>query len=176
MAGSRYLKRKYGNCVELTIEEDYSGLQDIYKAAKKAHTKHIRFGWLNGKKYPSSHKNKGLSIAQVAEWQEYGTHNIPARPYAMTNFLQMTSKALPDIKDYFLSVCNGKYDVSHLNKISKDGKKNFSDLVINQGFTPLSKITIRIKGHDFQLDDTGHLLQNYDVKVYHRNINKIDIE
>ena len=173
---SRYKRRKYGNGVEITIEEDYSGLKSIYEAARKAHTKHIRFGWLNGKKYPSSHKNKGLYIAQVAEWQEYGTSTIPARPYAITNFLQMTTKALPDITEYFKAVCNGKYEVSHLNKIALAGKKNFSDLVISQGFKPLANSTIRIKGHDFQLDHTGHLLQNYDVKVYHRNINKIDVD
>lgn len=172
---SRYMQRKYGNGMTVTIEEDYSGLAAVLDAAKKAQARHIRFGWLNGKRYPSSHKNRGMYIAQIAEWQEYGTHNIPSRPYAMLNFLQMTTKAIPDIEKYFKSVCSGYFDDSHLDKIAEDGKKNFASIVMGQQFARLSKVTIRIKGHSFQMDDTGYLLHNYEGKVFKRDLKKIDV-
>lgn len=173
MASGRHGRRNFGNGVDLKIDEDFTGIKNIYEAARKATTKHLRFGWLNGKKYPASHKNKGMYIASIAEIQEYGTTNIPARPYAMTSFLKMTTKAIPDIEEYFRCVCKGYYDVSILNKIAADGKKTFADTVLAQGFSALSPITVRIKGHDFQLDDTGYLLQNYDVKVYKTKFDKV---
>lgn len=157
---------------DFKMEFDTTVLDNIYKAAKQAHTKHIRFGWLDGKKYPATHKNKGLPIAQVAQWQEYGTHNIPARPYAAISIYKTANESLEDIKDYFLAVCRGSYDVSYLNNIVARGKKTFSDTVMNQGEKSLSPTTIRIKGHDFQLDHTGYLLQNFDAKVYKTNFEK----
>lgn len=173
MASGRYGRRKYGNGVDFKIDEDLTMISNIKEAARKASTKHLRFGWLNGKKYPASHKNKGMYIASIAEIQEYGTTNIPARPYAMTSFLKVTTSALPDIENYFQCVCKGYYDYSALDSIVAKGKKTFSDLVMSQGFTALSPITVRIKGHNFQLDDTGYLLQNYDVKVYKTSFKNI---
>lgn len=158
--------------VDFKIDFDMSGLNNVIKAAQQAHTKHIRFGWLNGKRYPATHKNKGLPIAQVAQWQEYGTHNIPSRPYASVSIYKTAFESLDDIKAYFISVCNGSYNVTPLNSIAARGKKTFSDTVMNQGEKSLSPTTIRIKGHNFQLDHTGYLLQNFDAKVYKTNFEK----
>jgi len=159
---------------DFDIEFDISGIKAIKEAARKASTKHLRFGWLDGKKYPASHKNAGLYVAQVAQWQEYGTKNIPARPYAMLAFMKTKTTSLPLIQEYFKDVCNGVYNEGRLQEIAKDGKKNFKDGVMNQGFKALSATTIKIKGHSFQLDHTGFLLNNYDVKVYKTSVDKID--
>lgn len=162
--------------MDFKIDLDLSGLNNVIKAAQKAHTKHIRFGWLSGKRYPATHKNKGLPIAQVAQWQEYGTHLIPSRPYASISIYKTVFESTEDIKNYFLAVCEGTYNPNYLNNITARGKKTFSDTVMNQGEKSLSPTTIRIKGHNFQLDHTGYLLNDFDAKIYKTNFEKTRYE
>lgn len=167
-------KINYGADVELEIEMDTKMLDTVYKQVVSASKKHLRYGCLDKKKYPASHKNKGMYIAQIAEWQEYGTFNVPARPYAMVNFLQQTSLIMPLVSNYFKSACYGQTDITILNKIAESGRKGYKDLVMAQGFERLSDTTIRLKGHDFQMDHSGYLLNNYNVKVYATSFDKID--
>ena len=67
--------------VDFKVVEDMSGLKRVLKSVNAAHQRQIRFGWIDKKKYPSTHRSRGLYVAQVAFWQEYGTSKFAARPY-----------------------------------------------------------------------------------------------
>ncbi len=183
----KYIPKGSNSTISFTTELDLTKVDEIVKACKVAHNKHIRFGWINGKKYPRGSGNINLHIAQVAAWQEFGTqanglplykggngNGIPARPYLTKSFLKTIDAVKPDIENYFKDVCKGVYKEEHLKKISETGKKQYYDLVAAQGFKGLADLTIKLKGHAIQMDETGILLKNFDVDVFKTNIDKID--
>lgn len=182
---ARYQKKNQAVSMNFKADLDLTMINSIAKACKQAHTKHIRFGWINGKKYRDK-KNKSLYIAQVARWNEFGTSSnglplfkggnggMPPRPSLTYTRLAVEQSLTPYIKDYFLSALNGHYDSSKLNAMNTHIKKSFSDVIMNQGFAKLKPTTIKLKGHDFILDGiSGMLLHSFESKTFSTNHSKI---
>ena len=167
-----------GVFVNLDIDFDDSYLKRIKKACNKGNVRHIRFGWIDKKKYPSGHKNEGTYIASVAHWQEFGTvsdnnEHIHPRPY----FRQLVNKVRfgynEEIKKYFQSLCTGLVDNTKLTSLAQEITKNYFEVVSSQSHKKLSPITIRIKGHTYQLDDTGVMLTSFKAKVFQQSFENI---
>lgn len=182
---ARYQRKNQAVSMDFKAELDLTMINNIAKACKQAHTKHIRFGWINGRKYTGK-INKGLYIAQVAQWNEFGTKSnelplfkggnggMPARPSLTYTRLSVEQSLKPFIKDYFLSALDGRYESSKLDTMNNHIKKSFSDVVMNQGFIKLKPTTIKLKGHDFILDGiSGMLLHNFESKTFSTNYSKI---
>lgn len=180
MATSKKVLRQQaqGVFVNLDIDFDDSYLKNIRKACKKGNVRHIRFGWIDKKKYPSGHKNEGTYIASVAYWQEFGTMgengvHIPPRPY----FRQLVNKVKfgynEEIKKYFQSLCIGLVDNITLISLATEITKDYNEVVLSQSNKKLSPITIRIKGHTYQLDDTGVMLTSFKAKVFQQSFENI---
>lgn len=159
---------------KMDIRMDMSKFNLIYKAARQARNQHLRFGWVDKKRY-SSDKNKGLYVATVAYWQEFGTTangkvHIPARPY----FRQLANKVRYDyngsIRTYFRAVCTGGATDVVLQSIGKKIVKDYRDIVGRQIHKKLATSTIKIKGHSYQLDHSGLLLSSFDYKVVKKAI------
>ncbi len=183
---ARYQKKNQMVGLSFDIELDMSGLQQVIKAAKEAHTKHVRFGWINGKNHPYE-TGKRLPIAQIAAWQEFGTkvngkamfkggngEGIPARRPLTITYYMVSEKILGEVKDFFIEVCKGSMSYNHLNAINKKITVVFKETIDSQMFIPkLSGFTVRMKGHTFIFDDTGILLTNFESKTFKTNYNKI---
>ena len=180
MATSKKVLRQQaqGVFVNLDIDFDDSYLKNIKRACKKGNVRHIRFGWIDKKKYPSGHKNEGTYIASVAYWQEFGTmgengEHIPPRPY----FRQLVNKVKfgynEEIKKYFQSLCTGLVDNVTLISLATEITKDYNEVVLSQSNKKLSPITIRIKGHTYQLDDTGVMLTSFKAKVFQQSFENI---
>ena len=180
MATSKKVLRQQaqGVFVNLDIDFDDSYLKNIKRACKKGNVRHIRFGWIDKKKYPSGHKNEGTYIASVAYWQEFGTRgesgvHIPPRPY----FRQLVNKVKfgynEEIKKYFQSLCTGLVDNITLISLATEITKDYNEVVLSQSNKKLSPITIRIKGHTYQLDDTGVMLTSFKAKVFQQSFENI---
>jgi len=180
MATSKKVLRQQaqGVFVNLDIDFDDSYLKNIKRACKKGNVRHIRFGWIDKKKYPSGHKNEGTYIASVAYWQEFGTTgesgvHIPPRPY----FRQLVNKVKfgynEEIKKYFQSLCTGLVDNITLISLATEITKDYNEVVLSQSNKKLSPITIRIKGHTYQLDDTGVMLTSFKAKVFQQSFENI---
>ena len=167
-----------GVFVSLDIDFDDSYLKNIKRACNKGNVRHIRFGWIDKKKYPSGHKNEGTYIASVAYWQEFGTvgengKHIHPRPY----FRQLVNKVKfgynEEIKKYFQSLCTGLVDNITLISLATEITKDYNEVVLSQSNKKLSPITIRIKGHTYQLDDTGVMLTSFKAEVFQQSFENI---
>lgn len=159
------------------VDLDTTGIKELKKNANILNKRHIRWGWIDGKRYPSSHPNNGIAIAQVANWQEYGlsrgtgSKDIPARPY----FRQAINVAKTQYTGEIAAICKaavtGAASMPLLNTLADDLVKDYHESVLMQNYTPLSSYTVSLKGHSYQMDDSGYMIMNFKSKVYRQSMN-----
>ncbi len=102
----------------LKITSDLSKLKDLERHCRTLNKRHIRFGWYEGKNYPADHDNRGISIAQVAYWQEYGYGAIPSRPYFRQAVNKVKRGTRGQIKTIFLTGIHGNNISSGLQRLA----------------------------------------------------------
>lgn len=131
---------------------------DIANLKAKLQTKNkqgsLEVGILGGK-YPN-----GLNIAQNAKLQEFGTYNIPPRPF-FRNALRQNEKR-------WIAFYKNGLKQRDLNIVGKVGVMASSDVKISITKTltpPNAKATIKKKGSSHPLIDTGLLRAAIDYKV-----------
>lgn len=164
--------------VKLDIKFDDLKLRQIVKACTTGNSRHIRFGWLDRKRYPNDSRHKGIYVATVAYFQEYGTRKngklyIPPRPYLRLTKNKVRYGYNSKIKEYFQSLCNGVVDITKLNTISEEIKKDYHEAVLTQQYRRLAERTVEYKGHGYQMDETGLLLTSFSSRVYKQNFEYI---
>lgn len=154
------------------IKADLNGLRKLEKQCKSISKKHIKFGWIDGKRYPMSSANAGSPIAEIAAKHEFGT-GVTQRPYfrQAIDIARRTHK--PEITNIFLDTIYGTSTVTSLEKLSDELVKDYSESVLRQNYKALSPVTIAIKGHSYQMDDTGLMIQNFKSKVYRTSLNSV---
>lgn len=154
------------------IKADLNGLRKLEKQCKSISKKHIKFGWIDGKRYPMSSVNAGVPIAEIAAKHEFGT-GVTRRPYfsQAIDIARRTHK--PEITNIFLNTIYGTSTVTSLEKLSNELVKDYSESVLRQNYKALSPVTIAIKGHSYQMDDTGLMIQNFKSKVYRTSLNSV---
>lgn len=160
----------------LTI--DTSALDRLVKSCKQLNSRHIRFGWLNGKNYPSGHHNAGMKIAYIASLQEYGymgadAAEIPSRPYFRQTINKIRRSYYEKIRKIFLSSLNGLTDNMAIQQLATEFQKDYYEQVAKQNHVSLADYTVLIKGHRYQMDHTGVMLTNFESKVYKQSIDSI---
>lgn len=69
----------------VTWKNDEKEFDKLLKRMKSLELKQVDIGFFNT---TYSSENGGLSVAQVAQWQEEGTQTSPARPFIRTGFHQ----------------------------------------------------------------------------------------
>ena len=148
---------------------DLSGLRSLEKQCKGISKRHIKFGWIDGKNYPASSDNAGTPIAQVAANHEFGT-GVSQRPYfrQAIDIARQTHKK--EITNIFEDVLHGRNTATSLEKLSNELVKDYSESVLRQNYKALSPTTVSIKGHSYQMDDTGVMIQNFKSKVYRTSL------
>lgn len=131
---------------------------DIANIKVKLQTKNkqgsLEVGILEGK-YPN-----GLNIAQNARFQEFGTYNIPPRPF-FRNALKQNQKK-------WITFYKRGLKQRDTNIVGKVGVMASSDIKMSITKTltpPNAKSTIKKKGSSHPLIDTGLLRSAIDYKV-----------
>ncbi len=161
----------------IKTELDLTGLKAMTKSVKAVNKRHIKYGWFDGKMYPASHKNAGIPIAQVANWQEYGASsdgkNIPARPYFRQAINTSRYKYGSNIASVFGTAIKGRDTTSRLNTLANEHVLDYSESVLRQNHKSLSGVTVSLKGHSYQMDDSGVMLDNFKAKVFRTSQNNI---
>ena len=122
----------------------------------------LEFGVTNNK-YPE----KNISVGQVAIINEYGTETIPPRPAfriglerSVTKNKKLIDAALKNITNHLLT---GRKDsiqrqlTQALTQIGKSAKKETKDIIKQGSMSPNAPLTIRKKGFDHPLWETGLL-------------------
>lgn len=100
----------------------------------------------------------GLPVSKVALWQEYGTWNIPARPFmrqaARRNKFDIVRVTRNEFHDQLNGNCSAR-------KVLEAGGEITRDYVVKEidrgDFIPNAPATIAKKGHGHPLIDTGKL-------------------
>lgn len=118
----------------------------------------IKIGVASGSTYPD-----GQSVADVAYWDEYGTENIPARPTISLVPFKYGDEWRGQLES-ILKSSGWKVEQSleaFANMIVGQVKMEINNLVD----PPLSPYTIKKKGSDKPLIDTGLLLNSYAYQI-----------
>lgn len=76
----------------------------------------VRCGWFSDMKY-----DDGVSVAQVAYWNEYGTYSSPARPFMRPMLHKNNRNILAKLKhEYSMALRNGQNTLNVLSIIGED--------------------------------------------------------
>lgn len=150
---------------DIKITSDLSGLAKMTKDVKILNRRHIRFGWFDGRTYPATHDNAGLTYAQVAYYQDFGV-GLATRPYfrQATNITRYGHRQ--EIASIFGTATRGGDTIGKLEKLADGIHNDYRRSVATQNYKKLSPVTVAIKGHGYQMVDSTLMTQNYKAKVY----------
>ena len=118
----------------------------------------VKVGYLAGSTYPD-----GTSTALIGAFQEFGTARIPARP-AIRNMLREKSKTWPESMANILRHTNNNVPVA-LQLLGEGIKGQWMQAIRDITSPPLAPSTVKRKGFDKLLVETGHLLNSVAVEV-----------
>ena len=158
---------------------DMSGLKNLEKSLRGIKKKHIKYGWYEGKTYTDG-KNRGIPIAQIANWQEYGKSAegdeppIPARPYFRQARETVGTSHNQAIKNIFVATVSNESPIVELNKLADALVIDYKQSVARQNYTRLSDITISKKGHSYQMKDSVVMMDNFKARVYKTSLKDDD--
>lgn len=122
--------------------------------------KEIRAGVL-----PSAGKGKkGVPIAEYATYNEYGTEKIPSRPFMATSADENKGWST-SVKNAVKGIIDGAEVISQMNTVGEKMKTDIKKNIGTYRFKPLKPATVKKKGHDIQLIDSGALYDAIDFEV-----------
>lgn len=100
--------------------------------------------------------------AQVAMFHEYGTQHIPARPFLAPSQIAHAEDYAQDFAELTRLAASGE-DLSNEFQAMADTAANYTKSYIADGTSippPLDPETVKRKGHDRALVDTGELVDS----------------
>ena len=141
------------------IDKDL-GWKRIVSKMRFINGKEIRAGVLpsagNGK--------KGVPIAEYATYNEYGTKKIPSRPFMATSADENKGWST-SVKNAVKGIIDGAEVISQMNTVGEKMKTDIKKNIGTYRFKPLKPATVKKKGHDIQLIDSGALYDAIDFEV-----------
>lgn len=141
---------------------DLSGVNELSKRLTKVKNSHLEYGWTERKLHKVKGTNKKVPTAQIAFWNEFGTRNIPSRPYLSITSLVLQQSAIPYIQSYFTeNILNTVYSESGLDRLSTHVTQEFKN--VKGSGKPLAKSTVDKKGHSTHWVETGELMDEWKV-------------
>ena len=160
---------------EFKLDIDTTKLKALQRDIKVLNKRHIRYGWLKNKMHP----NAQVPIAQVANWQEFGipatedNAAIPARPYFRQAVNKVRYGYYNDIKNIFIATLEGRDVDSHLNFLAENLRTTYGNSIASQNHKALAPYTVKLKGHKYQMFDSGVMISSFESKVYRQGIGSI---
>lgn len=122
----------------------------------------LRVGFLETATYANS-EGEALPVAQVAYWNEYGTENIPPRPFFRKTIAENSSEWGKQVGQ-LLKANNYDADAA-LNKMGEHIKGQLTESILSYEDPPNAPSTIRKKGFNAPLRDTGTMARSIDYEV-----------
>lgn len=112
--------------------------------------------------FPSAKYETGVQVAQVAFWQEFGTINIPPRPF-MRNAIAQNKEKWGDL--FAAQLKNSTDAETALNTVGEIARGDVLMSLTSLSSPPLKPSTIAKKGSSNPLIDTGHLKNSLSFEV-----------
>ena len=160
---------------EFKLDVDTTKLKALERDIRVLNKRHIRYGWLKNKMHP----NAQVPIAQVANLQEFGVPAtednaaIPARPYFRQAVNKVRYGYYNDIKYIFIATLEGRDVDSHLNFLAENLRAAYGNSIASQNHKALAPYTVKLKGHKYQMFDSGVMINSFESKVYRQGIGSI---
>lgn len=123
----------------------------------------VRIGYQAGE----ATDDKGVDMCDIAMWNELGTDSgIPARPFLRQTADDNESKLVAFAQAQLKKVANGGTAEECLKSIGVYSKGLVQEKILSGDFEPNAPSTVKRKGSDRPLIDTGRLRQsvNYVIK------------
>ena len=133
-------------------------LRDL--AAKVANGKAVKVGFLAGATYPD-----GKSVAMVAAIQNFGapSRGIPPRPF-FSRVIEEKSNGWGAALALNMQLTDNNASVA-LGRVGEGIKGQLQQSIVETNSPPLAPSTVRRKGFDKPLVDTGHMLNSVAYEV-----------
>lgn len=135
---------------------------------KKLAELEVRVGWQAGEEID---EESGADMTQIAAFNELGSSDTPARPFMKQSFENHESELQAACNVVNNTIANGGTAEQALNKLGVFCKGLVQQEIVDGGFAPNAPSTIRRKGSDTPLIDSGAMRQsvNFVVKKRGRN-------
>lgn len=134
-----------------------------FRELKKMTDMEIQVGFQGDQKYED-----GTSIAQVAAINEFGASDIPERPFMRQSFENHEGELQAACDAAQRLVSSGGSAEQALQQIGVVAKGLVQDEIVNGGFAPNAESTIKKKGSEQTLIDTGTMRQSVNFVVKRR--------
>lgn len=131
-----------------------------FRELKKMTDMEIQVGFQGDQKYED-----GTSIAQVAAVNEFGASDIPERPFMRQSFENHEGELQAACDAAQRLVSSGGSAEQALQQIGVVAKGLVQDEIVNGGFAPNAESTIKKKGSEQPLIDTGTMRQSVNFVV-----------
>ena len=134
-----------------------------FRELKKMTDMEIQVGFQGDQKYED-----GTSIAQVAAINDFGASDIPERPFMRQSFENHEGELQAACDAAQRLVSSGGSAEQALQQIGVVAKGLVQDEIVNGGFAPNAESTIKKKGSEQPLIDTGTMRQSVNFVVKRR--------
>ena len=105
--------------------------------------------------------NDGLQVAEYAAWNEFGTRNIPARPFMRNYVDNNTDRLIRFMANGVTQVALGNATTSGLlNALGLEMQNGIKKSINGGDFAPNAPYTVQKKGSNKPLIDTGVMLNS----------------
>jgi hypothetical protein len=118
--------------------------------------------------HQDSGSNKGVHIAEYAAYNEYGTENVPSRPFMRTTFDENVQSISQVMKEEYLKTQDGRSTASRgLNIVGLKYAEMIKETIRSRNFLPrLKPATIKAKkGSTKTLVDSNEMVKAIKRKV-----------
>ena len=136
------------------------GFKNRVRNLQKLNNKSVKAGVLEG----SGNEDNGTSLVDVAFYNEYGTSRIPARPFvriASEKNQQTWANEAEKVVDKIVAGYDANFSI-----LGNTMKENIQAVIGDKNLlVPNAPSTIRRKGHDKPLIDTGKLKASINFEV-----------
>ena len=147
----------------MTVIDNDLGWKDITRKCRQLNNRQIKAGVLEG----AGRYKTGISVADVATYNHFGTQHIPSRP-----FLAIASDTNKGWSKWVTTEVGKMMDApansvdSGLNAIGTIVKNDIKKVIGSGKLAPNKPSTVRIKGHDMPLIGlTYKLMDSIDYEV-----------
>lgn len=152
----------------MAVQDKDLGMKRIMQEIRKAHNLEVAVGILSG-----SRNGEGASIAEYGAYNEFGTKDIPSRPFMAISFDEYKIQIDKDIARQTQLLATG--NVTARQALTVIGEKHASRIkttIKNRDFLPkLAESTIKAKkGSTKTLIDTGALRNSIQISIRKRSI------
>ena len=124
----------------------------------------VNVGWFEDQTYED-----GLPVAKVARWNEFGTKaGIPERPFMRRTMMEHEKEWIETLKTLVQREIDKDKNIDIDKVLKKFGelvKGDIQQTILNGGFVKNSKATIKKKGFDMPLVDTGVMISSIQART-----------